>query len=167
MRAPVGLKKSLMTQVWRLQQSQAIISIFFWSLTLAGVFYLAYLHDWFVRWGLVRQNEVFLGTIYLFLIFLLVFLLIGFVYDRVLKLWSEQTVVAYERNPYTRDRMYAKEIVLWRMQVETLREVGKGNPQATERVRAMDAWIEALLRSDPELAKSVRDLESYGKGSAP
>ena len=39
--------------------------------------------------------------------------------------------------------------------------------QSRERVRAMDAWIEALLRSDPELAKSVRDLESYGKGSSP
>lgn len=159
----MGVKKALMTQIWRLQQSQALISVFFWSLTLAGVFYLAYVHTWFVRWRIIGADEVFIGTVYLFFIFLGGFLLIGFIYDRVLKLWSEQTVVAYERNPFTVDRFYAKEILLWRLHLQTLREVGRENPRALELVRAVDSLIDAQLRLDPSLAKTVASLESRGK----
>jgi len=155
----MGFKKALMTQIWRIQQSQAIISILFWALTLAGVFYVAYVHPWFVDIGVVREDQVLLGTLILFLLFLAAFLILGFVYDNIFQLWKEQNVVAIERNPYASGRLMPKEIVLWRLHIEVLRSVAKGNPQAEARLRIMEAWINGQLKADSELARGVAAIE--------
>src|SRR3989304_2682133 len=125
----MGLKKALMTQIWRIQATQGIFSVFFWSLTLAGVFYKEYVHVHFVNWGLVRDDQVGIGTAILFLLVLLTFLALGVLYDVGLKLWKEQTTVAYERNPFTQERIFPKEVVVWRMQIETLRQLAAGKPE--------------------------------------
>jgi len=161
------LKKALMTQIWRIQATQGIFSPFFWSLTLAGVFYKEYMHVHFVNWGIVRDDQVGIGTFILFLLVLLAFLALGVVYDVSLKLWKEQTSVAYERNPYTQDRIFPKEVVVWRMQIETLRQIARDKPEALRQIALMESWIEDQIRRDKALAAGVEKLESYGKRGAP
>ena len=160
----MGVKKAVMTQVWRIQQSQIIISILFWALTLAGVFYVAYVHPWFVDLRVVRGDQVLLGTMILFVIFLVAFLILGFVYDRVFQLWKEQTIVAIERNPYSTDKLMPKEIVMWRLHIEVLRAVAKGNPEAESRVRIMEAWLDRQMKADPSLAAAVAHIEGGKRG---
>ena len=156
----MDIKKSLMTQVWRLQQSQGLIGIFFWALTLAGVFYFQYIHANFVKWGIVRDDQVFLGTLILFLIFLGTFLVLGFLYDRILRLWKEQVIVAYERNPYTSEYLVPKEVVLFRTHIETLRLLAKENPEALKQVRIMENWLARQISLDPTLARVVKGIET-------
>ena len=158
------VKKGLMVQLWRIQQSQAIISIFFWSLTLAGVFYKDYIHPHFVAWGIVRIEDVFLGTVILFFIIVVVFLIFGLLYDRVLRLWVEQTTVAVERNPYSKERLMPKEVVFWqRGYLSIMKEIAKKDSSMQKDLDFMDKWMSKSLQ-EPGLKKEVEELEQWVKG---
>jgi hypothetical protein len=94
----MGMKKTIMTMLWRVQQAQMMISILFWSLTLTGIFYpyirVRILND------LVGPSHVFLGMAMIFLFVVGLIVLFGYLYDR-LKFWKEQVMVAQERNPFS------------------------------------------------------------------
>ena len=154
----VQFKKALMTYIWRIQQSQMIISIGFWSLTLTGIFYqyIAPLFDIYLG---VPQENVFLGMLLLLFIVLAGVVIIGFAYDRIFKLWQESSVVNVERNPYSRLLMMPKEILLWkRCQLRILKEVSKDDPEAQKDIEFMDRWFDKLLE-DPKIAKQVEETE--------
>lgn len=154
----VQVKKALMTYIWRIQQSQMIISIVFWSLTLTGVFYQYFAPLFDIYLG-VPQENVFLGMLLLFFIVLASVIIIGFAYDRVFRLWQEQAVVNVERNPYSRLLMMPKEILLWkRCQLRILKEVSKDDPEAQKDIEFMDRWFDKLLE-DPKIAKQVEETE--------
>ncbi|MCK5292025.1 MAG: hypothetical protein KAR39_08430 [Thermoplasmata archaeon] len=154
----VQFKKALMTYIWRIQQSQMIISIGFWSLTLTGIFYqyIAPLFDIYLG---VPQENVFLGMLLLLFIVLAGVVIIGFAYDRIFKLWQESSVVNVERNPYSRLLMMPKEILLWkRCQLRILKEVSKDDPEAQKDIEFMDRWFDKLLE-DPKIAAQVEETE--------
>jgi hypothetical protein len=154
----VQVKKGLMTYIWRIQQSQMIISIVFWSLTLTGVFYQYFAPLFDVYLGIPQEN-VFSGMLLLFFIVLLSVVLIGIVYDRVFRLWQESSVVSVERNPYSRFLLMPKEILLWkRCQLRILKEVAKDDPEAQKDIEFMDRWFDKLLE-DPKIAKQVEETE--------
>lgn len=147
-----------MTYIWRIQQSQMIISIGFWSLTLTGIFYqyIAPLFDIYLG---VPQENVFLGMLLLLFIVLAGVVIIGFAYDRIFKLWQESSVVNVERNPYSRLLMMPKEILLWkRCQLRILKEVSKDDPEAQKDIEFMDRWFDKLLE-DPKIAAQVEETE--------
>jgi hypothetical protein len=83
-------KKGLMVVLWRVQQSQMVISIVFWSLTLTGVFY-PYVAGYSPLGPLSTMGLLFIGVIGSVLAF-------GYAYDR-LRFWDEQMRVQLERNP--------------------------------------------------------------------
>jgi len=151
-----------MVQLWRIQQSQAIIAIFFWGLTLAGVYYKEYFHPQLVRIGLLREQDLFLGTILLSLAIIATFLLAGLVYDRTLKLWREQTDVIVERNPYSKERLMPKEVMFWkRGTVSILKELAKNDSELKKDIEFMEKWIEKTMEENKEIKKGVEDLERW------
>ncbi|MCK4443442.1 MAG: hypothetical protein KAW09_02790 [Thermoplasmata archaeon] len=152
------IKKGMMTYVWRIQQSQMLISILFWSLTLTGVFY-QYFAPLFDHYLGISQENVFGGMTFLFSLVLLGVVLIGVAYDRVFKLWQESSVVSVERNPYSRFLMMPKEILLWkRCQLRILKEVAKDDPETMKDIEFMDRWIDKLLQ-DPKIRAQVEETE--------
>ncbi len=154
----VQVKKALMTYIWRIQQSQMIISIGFWSLTLTGIFYQYFAPLFDVYLG-VPQENVFLGMLLLLFIVLVGVIIIGFAYDRIFRLWQESSIVNVERNPYSRLLMMPKEILLWkRCQLRILKEVSKDDPEAQKDIEFMDRWFDKLLE-DPKIAKQVEETE--------
>ena len=158
------VKKYLMVQIWRMQQSQALISIFFWSLTLAGVYYLSYFHPLFTSLGL-PSNEVAIGTIILFFLIVVAFLFLGLVYDKFLRLWREQTDIAVERNPYAVERLQPKEIVQWmRFNVSVMKELAKKDSAIQADIDFMERWIAKSLAERPDLRESVAGLEKWVMG---
>lgn len=105
------LKKTLMTTLWRVQQAQAVISIAFWSLTLAGVFYPYVAARWLD--DALGADKVALGLALLVMVVVAAILAFGYVYDR-LKFWKEQMFVTQERNPFTYGGLVMPaHIVLW------------------------------------------------------
>ncbi len=156
------VKKGLMVQMWRIQQSQAMIGIFFWALTLAGVYYLSYFHPYFRDLGLVTDKQVFLGTIMLALLILLAFLLMGLIYDRALRLWREQTDVIVERNPYSKERLMPKEVIFWRRsQLSIMKELAKKDTSIQKDIDFMEKWIEKSVARYKELREGAEDLEKW------
>jgi len=147
-------KKALMTLVWRITQTGPILSLFFWSAALAGIFwpiigrsepppgpFWRFLTE---TLGIPAENATMVGLLLLFLLFAGFILFIGFVYDRVLKLWREQMEVIYERNPFTEDRLFRKEQFQFeRFYLPLARAVYKvsPDPDLKEAIREVEDWV--------------------------
>ncbi|MHA1934346.1 MAG: hypothetical protein ACW97A_03610 [Candidatus Thorarchaeota archaeon] len=87
----MGLKKWVMKQQWRIVQIRGIWSLFYGVLLLAIAYYeyMPFISD-LAEFG----PFVFAGVI------LFIFLILGYVYDRVLVMWAPSQEVTIERNPY-------------------------------------------------------------------
>jgi len=87
----MGFAKWLMKQQWRIVQVRGIWSLFYGILLLAASYYMyvpiiRHMGDW--------GPFVFAGGL------LVVFAVLGYLYDRVFILWAPANVVTQERNPY-------------------------------------------------------------------
>ena len=85
------IRKWIMKQQWRILQIRGIWGIFYGVLILAGL-YVNYV-PFFNEMGVIAPFA-FASTI------LFVFLIIGYIYDRVLVMWAPAQEVSQERNPY-------------------------------------------------------------------
>jgi len=135
-------------------QTGPILSLFFWSTALAGIFWpiigrseppagplWKFLTE---TLGIPEDRATLAGLLLLFLIFAAFILFIGFLYDRVLKLWREQMEIIYERNPYTEDRLFRKEQVQFeRFYLPLARAVYKASPEPElkEAIREAEEWV--------------------------
>lgn len=141
-------KKVIMKYLWRIQQSQMVISIIFWSLTLTGVFY-PYVREKFRNFGL-SQSNVFGGMAIMF--FIVVFLIItaGLLFDR-LRFWNEQMIISNERNPFGYGgRMNPRDIIFWRT-------IADPTDKNKERLGKL---IQRNLDDDPFVRESLEKIES-------
>jgi MFS family permease len=151
------VKKYLMTIVWRLSQTGPILSLFFWGTALAGIFwpiigdrpgsnlegpFWYFLTD---TLGIASERAFIIGFTLLFLLFAVIILLIGLVYDKTLKLWREQMDVMYERNPYVDDRLYRKErLQFQQFYLPLARALYKvsPDPELKEAIARVETWVE-------------------------
>lgn len=85
------IRKWIMRQQWRIIQIRGIWTVFTGVLILAGL-YVGYL-PFFADMGSIGPFA-FAATI------LVVFLILGYIYDRVLVMWAPSQEVSQERNPY-------------------------------------------------------------------
>ena len=95
------MKKLLMRQYWRIQQSQAIISLGFWTATIT-------LLVWpYVSWRFDANETIlsipltYYGLLVIAATVLLIVLLVGFAYDVTFGLWRDHITVNQERNPFS------------------------------------------------------------------
>lgn len=148
------VKKFVMTLVWRISQTGPILSLFFWSTALAGIFWpivgitggnqLGPLGTFLRSLGVPLDRITFVGLVTLFLLFAALILFIGWMYDRVLKLWREQMDVTYDRNPYADDRLFRKEILQWQQYYLPLaRAIYKvaPDPELKESIARVEVWV--------------------------
>ena len=147
-------KKFLMTVVWRITQAGPILSIFFWSTTLAGIFWpiLGQRNPPGPLWSFVtgvlgvgEDRATLVGILLLFLLFAGFILLVGFLYDRVFKLWREQMDVIYERNPYAEDTLYRKEMTAYEQYYLPLAKAVykvSPDPELKEAIARVEKWVE-------------------------
>lgn len=147
------MKKFLMTVIWRISQTGPILSLFFWSTALAGIFWpiLGQQNPPGPLWqfvtgilGVGEDRATIVGLVILFLAFAGFILLIGFLYDRVFKLWREQMDVTYDRNPYVDDMMFHKEIMQWEQYYLPLAKAVykvSPDPELKEAIARVEAWV--------------------------
>ena len=149
------VKKSLMTFVWRVSQTGPLLSLFFWSIGLAGIFWpivgatatgaTGPLWDFLVDvLGVPPDRVTFVGLAILFLLFASFIIIVGILYDRVLKLWREQMDVAIERNPYADDKLYRKERMQWdQFYLPLARAVHRisPDPELKEAIVRVEDWV--------------------------
>jgi hypothetical protein len=159
------VKMRVMTYLWRLQQSQLIVSMILWAVLLTLTSYQ------YVGWRLQQFffNSIYLGFLILFLIIFGFIILVGFAFDAIFKLWKEQSIVIAHRNPYLKERLYPKEVVMWRhMFLPILKRFEDTNPEVKEEIAFMERWINRCMDADSETKKEVDEVEAWilSKGSA-
>ncbi len=152
-------KKWFMRQYWRMQQSQSIISLIFWASTLTLLIWP------YVRWRFETNPEIggiptsWVGLSGIFCMVILGVLTVGFLYDRVFSLWTEQRSVDFERNPYW---TYALAPV-WMMNTASNAELLKRTADGDEEIIAQADWMLEWCRqyADTEMfARTVKEWDS-------
>ena len=152
MAKPMAKKKFLMTFVWRIAQTGPLLSLFFWSTALAGIFWPILggtnppgpLYKLLIDLGIPPERVTVVGLTMLFLIFATVILAIGYLYDSVFKLWREQMEISVDRNPFADDRLYRKERLQWdQFYLPLARAMYKVSPDAElkEAITRVEDWV--------------------------
>jgi hypothetical protein len=160
-------KRFLMTQLWRIQQSYTLLSLFLWGIVIAFTAFPIVSPVWFpflARFGIpaTAPGVVALTLILLFFLIYGSVYAFGFVYDRYLRLWREQLDVAMEKNPYAREKLAPKEILMWRhIYLPTMKAVGRGSRDYEEDISFVERWIETSLAGDGSIRASVEEAERW------
>jgi len=154
------IKKWVMRQYWRVQQSQAFISVGFWATTLTLLIWP------YVRWRFTA-NETTLGITNtywgLFSIFagvMFTVLFVGWIYDRVLGLWIEWRSVDTERNPFMTYALSPNWMMTVAMQAEILKRVASDD----EKIVADAEWIHKWCRTqagEEIFARTVQKWDEF------
>ena len=178
-----------MRQYWRIQQSQAVVSMAFWTTTLTLIIwpYAKWRFDDSCNGSLCFSDEIlgisstYFGLMIIGIIVLLTVFLIGYVYDVGFGLWKEHLTISTERNPFgvylispptglilAQTNLLLKHLVPEDEDVQ--RHVAfverwlEWNADEEIWARAMDAWKNNMGDEDPHmpfLSKEMReDLES-------
>ena len=151
-----GKKKWFMLQIWRLQQVAQILTLALLALNLSLQMY-----------GYIKWRGAFFATPYtgvLFILLVLAAVIWGFaiIWDLRMKMWREQQTVLMERNPYAKERMPSKEIVVYQLVWQPLLDkMGKDDPQIKAAANDLRDWLKKLSDQDPELAKDVKEVYDF------
>jgi hypothetical protein len=162
------VKKWVMRQYWRMQQSQSIISMGLLgsSLTLLLWPYLKWRFSEDCDSGLCFSNSflgipaTYLGLLGIFFSLVLIVLCVGFLYDRVFSLWTAQRRVDIERNPFW---TYALSPMFMMNMALTAENLKRNCPDEPEMQAQMD-WIlnYCSVNADTEMwARTVQNWDQY------
>jgi len=149
--------------MWRMQQTQAVISIIFWSLALTGIFYDRanyYLH---IYLGLDRDEDkqVLTKMAVLFVLVVVGVMTFGFLYDTIFRMWEQSTTVMQERSPYAIYKFNAYQVNLARyFQLATLKGLNTDG-RLDKEVEFMERWVDKVLKNDEVLRYHVEHVEKW------
>lgn len=160
-------KKWAMRQYWRMQQSQAVVSLLLWGTTITLLVWP--LIEWRFSVDCSRgpcfPSELFgvsstyfaLAAIFFTVMFSV--LTIGFLYDQVFSLWTEYSSVAMERNPYA---TYAL-APIWLMTVALQAEVLKRTASDDEAMVKQADWFLKWCEDNTEGEMFARAVQRWDK----
>ena len=142
------VKKWVMRQYWRVQQSQAFISIGFWATTLTLLIWP------YVRWRFTANDKTLgiintywgLASIFLGVMFVVFF--IGWMYDRVLGLWIEWRSVDTERNPFMTYALSPNWMMNIAIQAEVLKRLASDDEQIVQQVEWIHEWCRSQSKEE-------------------
>tara|TARA_B100000287_G_scaffold158199_1_gene149256 strand:- start:960 stop:1571 length:612 start_codon:yes stop_codon:yes gene_type:complete len=161
-----GIKKWMMREYWRLQQSQSLISMVFWVATLTLLIWP------YVRWR-IDPNQSILGlpntywgiSSIAFLVVVFV-LFTGRVYDQFLALWKEHQRVAIERNPFATYLLTPRDAII----LGHLSAIMRAQYPDDKKIQDQCDWIEKWIATTPDLEvfqRMVTELDSKFGESMP
>ena len=152
---PNGLKKWFMLQVWRIQQVGQIVTIAMLSATLAGVVFNQ------IQWrleGTPLYNSWVMVPLLIASIGIVIWAF-SIWWDLRMRMWREQATVLMERNPYVKEKMTAKEILIYgALWLPLMEKIGSADPKMREATEALKEWLSRSIKSDEILAKDVEEI---------
>ena len=162
------MKKWFMRQYWRIQQSQSLISLGFWTSTLTLLIWP------YVSWRFDSADTILSLPITYFLLagiaasVITIVLLVGLTYDVSFGLWRDHITVVQERNPFATYKLNPTWGIVIAQTNEILRRIA-GDDEGVQRhcrfidrmlewnaneeiwARSMSSWKEILHDEDPFL----------------
>ena len=161
------LKKWVMRQYWRMQQSQSIISmgLLGTSLTLLLWPYVSWRFSSSCDEGLCFSNSVlgipatYIGLLSIFAGLILIVLCVGYLYDRVFSLWTAQRSVDFERNPFW---TYALSPMFMMNMAMTAENLKRSSPDDEELQAQMD-WVLGYCKENADSEIWARTVQHWDK----
>ena len=151
-----GPKKWFMLQMWRIQQIAQIATIALLAMNLALLIYPE------VEWRGGPFASIYTGVLLIAAVLLLVIWSFSIVWDLRMRMWREQHSVLVEKNPYTKEKLTAKEIVtyglFWLPLVEKLAEEDSGVKESADFMRE---WLRKAYETDKSLVIEVDEITRY------
>lgn len=137
-----NMKKTIMKQYWRLQQSQSIASLLLWTSTIT-------LLVWpYVSWRFEEMDPImgisptYIGLIAIATLVISSIFFIGYAYDQILSLWKDHRTVDTERNPFATYALIPANVVLIGQMNELLRRHASDDEQVQETCSWVDEWLQ-------------------------
>ena len=130
-----------MRQYWRVQQSQTIISMGFWCITLTLLIWPL------IEWRFDPDATLFsipttyLGLISIALSVLIGVLVIGQIYDVTFGLWREHLTIIGERNPFQTYQMSPNFAILHLQTNILLRKIAGDDEEIARHCDFVDRWL--------------------------
>ena len=161
------IKKWIMRQYWRMQQSQSIISMGLLGSSLTLLLWP------YVSWRFSKSCDdsvcfsstvlgipaTYLGLLGIFLSLVLIVLCIGYFYDRVFSLWTAQRSVDFERNPfwtYSISPMFMMNMAI------TAENLKRNAPDDNDIQEQMD-WILNYCKENADTEMWARTVQHWDK----
>ena len=149
------LKEIYAKQAWRIRQSQSIVSLVFYSLTLAGI-YIPYIK----KFTNIPELVLIPLSASASMVFLL---LLGIFYDVGLNLWKEENTVVVEKNPYNIDKFAEKELEVMKLSLAGYKIFLEGFKSNLRLCEKLDIPASDLKKEIAELEKKVAIYEEWIK----
>lgn len=150
------LRKWVMRQYWRMQQSQAVVSLILWGTTITLLVWP--LIDWRFTSscdsGVCFPVEIgpisstYIALIMIFFSVMLAVLTIGFLYDRVFSLWTEWRSVDMERNPYVTYALSPIWALSFALQAEILKRTSPDDEDMVKQADWYLKWCETYTEGE-------------------
>jgi len=151
-----SIKKWFMLQMWRVQQIAAILSLVMLAITDALLIYDK------VSWRSGIFATPYTGATMLLVIIGLLIWGASIVWDTRLKMWREQMTVLVEKNPFNKERMAPKEIVMYSlMWLPMLESIGRNDPKVRDAAVALREWVDKAAKEDPNIARDVQEILKF------
>jgi hypothetical protein len=153
-----GIKKWFMLQLWRVQQVAQLLTIAMLAFTISLQIYP------YVSWRF--EGTVFEGTYPSITLILLLIAagvwIFAITWDMKLRMWREQATVLVERNPYAKEKMTSKEVVLYGLiWLPLLEKMAKDDPKLTTASEVLREWLRKASKEDPSNAAEVEQLFEF------
>jgi hypothetical protein len=160
------LRKWVMRQYWRMQQSQAVVSLILWGTTITLLVWP--LVDWRFTsscssgvcfpedLGPISSTYIALAMIFFSVMFGV--LLIGFLYDQVFSLWTEWSSIAMERNPYGTYALAPIWAMSFSLQAEILKRISADDEDMVKQADWYLKWCESYTEGEM-FARSVQQWD--------
>jgi len=136
------VKKAVMRQYWRIQQSQTLISMGFWVTTLTLLVWPLVSWRFNERDAIIGISPTYLGLIGIGATILTLVLLIGWLYDVSFGLWREHLTIVQERNPFTTYKLNAPFGIILSQTNTILRKMSEGDEDIIRHCDFVDRWLE-------------------------
>ena len=151
-----GVKKWFMLQMWRLQQIAQLATLALLAVNLSLMVY-----DYMSWRGSVFETPytgvplialILVGTIWIFSI----------IWDLRMRMWREQHSVLVEKNPYTKEKMTAKEIAIYAyVWLPLMDKVGEDDPSVRVAAETMRKWLSKAYSEDKSLVNEVKEITDF------
>lgn len=146
----------VMRQYWRMQQSQAVVSLLLWGTTIT-------LLVWpMISWRFTSNCEsgfcfsddfvgipsTYIGLAAIFFSVMFAVLAIGFLYDQVFSLWTEWRNVDMERNPFATYALAPIWVMTVALQAEILKRTSPQDENIIEQADWYLKWCETYTEGE-------------------
>ena len=152
-----GIKKWFMLQMWRVQQVAQVLTIALLAVNLTLTLYS------YMRW---REGTLFatpyVGGLAILLTLAVAIWMFAFVWDMRLKMWREQQTVVVEKNPYTKEKMTPKEIMIYGLLWLPLMErMAEDDPKIKASAESLRRWLLRSMKDDSVTEAEVGIIRKY------